>query len=60
MEDELRRSQVLHRQTRRLVYKVFSYFNYEADAGMPIDDVAKAQEVCTGWSKSNAAHKNIY
>jgi hypothetical protein len=27
------------------VYKVFSYFKREADAGMPVDDVAKAQFV---------------
>jgi hypothetical protein len=27
-----------------LVYKVFSYFKHEADAGMPVHDVAKVQE----------------
>jgi hypothetical protein len=44
MEGERRRRQVLHRQARVLVYKVFSYFKREADAGMPVHDVAKAQE----------------
>jgi hypothetical protein len=27
-----------------LVYKVFGYFKREADASMPVHDVAKAQE----------------
>jgi hypothetical protein len=40
-------SQVLHRQARRLVYKVFTYFKREADAGMPVLDVGKAQDGCT-------------
>jgi hypothetical protein len=35
---------VLHRQTRELVYKLFSYFKCEADTGMPIHDVARVQE----------------
>jgi hypothetical protein len=30
----------------QLVYKVFSYFEREGDAGMPVRDVAKVQE-CT-------------
>jgi hypothetical protein len=46
MESERRRHQVLHRQARGLVYKVFSYFKREADASMPNLDVAKAQDVC--------------
>jgi hypothetical protein len=45
MESERRRCQVLHRQVRDLVYKVFSYFKREADAGMPVHDVAKAQDI---------------
>jgi hypothetical protein len=44
MEGERRRRQVLRRQARELVYKVFSYFNREADAGMPVHFVAKSQE----------------
>jgi hypothetical protein len=44
MKGERRRRQVLHRQARELVYKVFSYFKHEADAGMPVHEVAKAQE----------------
>jgi hypothetical protein len=44
MEGERRRRQVLHRQTREMVYKVFSYFKSEADAGTPVHDVAKAEE----------------
>jgi hypothetical protein len=44
MEDERRRRQVLHRQATELVYKIFSYFKRETDAGMPVHDVAKAQE----------------
>jgi hypothetical protein len=33
------------RQTRELVYKVFSYFKRQADdAGMSVHDVVKAQE----------------
>jgi hypothetical protein len=32
MESERRRRQILHRQARDLVYKVFSYFKREADA----------------------------
>jgi hypothetical protein len=46
MEGERRRCQVLHRQARELVYKVFTCFKSEADAGMPFLDVAKAQDVC--------------
>jgi hypothetical protein len=42
---ERHRRQVLHRQARELVYKVFIYFKREADAGMPVHDVAKAQDV---------------
>jgi hypothetical protein len=44
MEGERRERQVLHRQARELVYNVFSYFKREADAGMPVHDVAKAQK----------------
>jgi hypothetical protein len=44
MEDERRRCQVVRRQARELVYKVYSYFKRESDAGMPVHDVAKAQE----------------
>jgi hypothetical protein len=36
---------VLHRQARELLYKVSSYFKSEADAGMPVHDVAKEQYV---------------
>jgi hypothetical protein len=43
MEGERRRRQVLQRQARELVYKVFSYLKREADADMPVHDVAKAQ-----------------
>jgi hypothetical protein len=45
MDGERRRRHVLHRQARELVYKVFSYFKRETDAGMPVHDVAKAQDV---------------
>jgi hypothetical protein len=44
MGGERRRRQVLHRQVRKLVYKVFSYFKREADTGMPVHDVAKPQD----------------
>jgi hypothetical protein len=44
MEGERRRRQVLHRQAREMVYKVFRYFRREADAGMSVHDVANAQE----------------
>jgi hypothetical protein len=44
MEAERRRRRVLHRQARESVYKVFSYCKRETDAGMPVHDVAKAQE----------------
>jgi hypothetical protein len=44
MEGERRRHQVLYRQARELVYKVFGYLKSEAHAGMPVHDVAKAQE----------------
>jgi hypothetical protein len=50
MEGEGRRCQVLHRQARELVYKVLSYFKREAAAGMPVHDVAKAQDVCISLS----------
>jgi hypothetical protein len=45
VEGEHRRRQVLHRQARELVYKVSSYFKRDADAGVPVHDVAKAQVV---------------
>jgi hypothetical protein len=45
MEGESHRCQVLHRQVRELVYKVFSYFKCEADTSMPVHDVAKAQDI---------------
>jgi hypothetical protein len=35
---------VLHRQTRELVYKVFSYFKCEADVGMAGHYVSKVRE----------------
>jgi hypothetical protein len=41
MEGERCRCQVLHKQARELVYKVFSYFKREAEAGMQVHDVAK-------------------
>jgi ABC-type proline/glycine betaine transport system ATPase subunit len=44
MEGERRRRQILHRQARELVYKVFSYFKREENAGMQGHGVAKAQE----------------
>jgi hypothetical protein len=44
MEGERRRCQVLQRQARELVYKVFSYFKREADSGLSIHDAAKQQE----------------
>jgi hypothetical protein len=58
MEREGRRRKILHRQARQLVYKVFSYFKREADAGVPVHDVAKAQEpkteVCDKrWKSAN-------
>jgi hypothetical protein len=40
MEGERRRRQVLHKQARELVYKVFSYFKREAESGMPVHDIA--------------------
>jgi hypothetical protein len=43
MEGERRRRQVLHRQARGLAFEVFSHFKREADAGMPVYDVAKTQ-----------------
>jgi hypothetical protein len=44
MEGERRRLQVLHRQTRELVYKVLSCVKCEAVAGIPVRGVAQAQE----------------
>jgi hypothetical protein len=44
MEGERRRHQVLHRQATESVYKEFTYFMREAEVGMPVHDVAKAQE----------------
>jgi hypothetical protein len=46
MDGERRRRQVLRRQARELVYKVFIYFKPEPDAGMAFRDVARARE-CT-------------
>jgi hypothetical protein len=46
MEGEQCRCQVLHRQDRELVHKVFIYFKHKAEAGMTIHDITKAQE-CT-------------
>jgi hypothetical protein len=46
MEGERRRHQVLHRQPRGLVYKVFRYFRREEEASVPIHNVAEAQYVC--------------
>jgi hypothetical protein len=43
-QGERRRRQVLYRQAKVLVYKVFNYFKHEIDAGMPVHDVAKEQE----------------
>jgi hypothetical protein len=45
MESERRRRQIIHRQAREPVYKVFIYFKREADVGMPVHDVARAQEL---------------
>jgi predicted NodU family carbamoyl transferase len=42
MEGERRRRQVLRRQARGLMYKVFSYFKRDSDVGMLVHDVAKA------------------
>jgi hypothetical protein len=45
MKGERCRFQFLHRHAGGLVYKVLSYLNRTADAGVPIHDAAKAQDV---------------
>jgi hypothetical protein len=49
MEGERRTRQVQQGQAWELVYNVFSYFKREARAGMPVHDVAKAQELTAVW-----------
>jgi hypothetical protein len=44
MEGDHRRCQVLHTQARELVHIVFTYFKCEADAGMPVHGITKAQK----------------
>jgi hypothetical protein len=44
MEGERRRRKILLRQAGEAVYKVFSNCKREADTGVPVGDIVKAQE----------------
>ena len=48
MEGESSKRQVLHRQAREMIFRVFNFFKREAEAGMPLCDVARAQERTSG------------
>lgn len=48
---ERHRRRVLHGQAREMVYKVYSHLKREAGAGMPVHDVAKAQELLLKHAK---------
>jgi hypothetical protein len=60
MKGESRRCQVLHSRARELVCKIFSYLKGEADAGMPIHDFAKVQDVWVSLSLSVRACVRVY
>lgn len=44
MAERGRKRQILHKQARKMVHSVHDFFKREADAGMPIIDVAKCRE----------------